>query len=70
MLASGSAPQVRGTDESAPPDDDWWAYQKLIRQSESAGLPSTLSVAVDVQWQAGKFGYIIETTRKIFFLGA
>src|SRR5260370_480035 len=24
----GSAPWVRGTDESGPPDDDWQAYQE------------------------------------------
>jgi len=27
---------VRGASEPAPPDDDWWAHQKLIRQLESA----------------------------------
>jgi hypothetical protein len=57
----------QGNEKSAPPDDDWWAYQILIRQSESAGLPSTLSVAGDVQQQVGNSGYIIENTRQIFF---
>jgi hypothetical protein len=34
-----------GNEKSAPPDDDWWAHQKLSRPPESAGLPSTLTIA-------------------------
>jgi hypothetical protein len=41
----GSAPGVRGTSEPAPPDDDWWAHQILIRPPESAGLPSAQRIA-------------------------
>ena len=36
-----------GNEKSAPPDDDWWAHQILIRSPESAGLPSTRSIAGD-----------------------
>ena len=59
-----------GNKKSAPPDDDWWAHQILIRQSESAGLPSTPSVASESRLAIGNFGYIIETKETINFRAA